>query len=474
LQNQRILKSELLNRLPDEWPQDLMPAIKNQVKASGRKVVVIDDDPTGTQTIYSLPVLTEWSMETLTAELKNDLPAFYVLTNSRSFSLPVAQKINAQLGRNLFEAAQQADREFVVISRSDSTLRGHFPGEVEALTNALAQSYDGWIINPFFREGGRYTVNNVHYVNEGGVLVPAGQTQFARDRAFGYSASNLCDWVEEKTAGRIAAQDVAAVSIEDLRRGGPESVTSFLMTVDGGRVCIVNTAAYRDLEVFVLGLLAAESRGKKFLFRTAASFVPVRTGLSPRPLLTKTDLKLKDAGGGLIVVGSYVPRTTEQVNSLLSATDMMYAEIDVENLLDDHRRGDEIERVAKKADRALKQGKDFLTFTSRKLATGRDAGTSLKIGQKISQGLVAIVKRISITPRYILAKGGITSSDIATRALNVKKAFVSGQILPGVPVWQLGAESRFPGLTYIVFPGNVGDTQALVDVVDKLKPNNGK
>ncbi len=242
------------------------------------------------------------------------------------------------------------------------------------------------------------------------------------------------------------------------------------MKLDGGQTCVINTAAYRDLEVFVLGLLAAEARGKKFLFRTAASFAQVRAGLSPRPLLTQADLKLKYAGGGLIVVGSYVPCTTQQINSLLSVMDILHTEIRVETLLDDQIRDDEIERVAKKADRALKEGKDFLTFTSRKLATSKNAGKDIEIGQKVSEGLTAIVKKISVTPRYILAKGGITSSDIATQALNVKKAFVSGQILPGIPVWQLDDESRFPGLTYIVFPGNVGDENALVNVMNRLRP----
>ena len=474
MENQRLPKNELLDRLPDEWPLDLRPAIQKQVDADRRKIVVLADAPPGTQTIHGLPVLTEWSVQALKAEFKNDLPAFYVLTNSRSFTLPIARKINAQIGRNLSEAAQQAGCEFEVISRSDSTLRGHFPGEVEALENALAQRNDGWIINPFFLEGGRYTINNVHYVDEGGVLVPAGLTEFARDGAFGYSASNMCRWVEEKTDGRIAAQDVATVSIKDLRRGGPESVTSFLMRLESGRICIINSAAYRDLEVFVLGLLAAEARGKKFIFRTAASFVPVRAGLTPRPLLTPTDLKLKHSAGGLIVAGSYVPRTTEQVNCLLAKSDIMHTEIRVKSLLDNRIRADEIERIADKADRALKKGKDFLTFTSRQPLPGKDAGKSLEIGQKVSEGLIEIVKRISTTPRYILAKGGITSSDIATRALNVKKAFVSGQILPGIPVWQLGAESRFPGLTYVVFPGNVGDKNALVDVVNQLKSDTRK
>jgi len=51
---------------------------------------------------------------------------------------------------------------------------------------------------------------------------------------------------------------------------------------------------------------------------------------------------------------------------------------------------------------------------------------------------------------------------------------VLGQILPGVPVWKLGAESRFPNLAYIVFPGNVGDAHSLADVVRQLKPDLGK
>jgi uncharacterized protein YgbK (DUF1537 family) len=471
LDKERIHKNDMFRNLPDEWPENLKPAIRKQVKSSRRKVVVLDDDPTGTQTVHSLPVLTEWSVETLKAALDNDLPAFYILTNSRSFTLPVAQKMNAEIGQSLIEAAQQSGRQFVVVSRSDSTLRGHFPGEVAALADALQQRYDGWIIIPFFPEGGRYTINDMHYVDEGGLLVPAGQTEFARDWAFSYSASNLRQWEEEKTNGQISAQDVATVSIEDLRMGGPESVTSFLMALQGGQHCVVNAARYRDLEVFVLGLLAAEARGKKFLFRTGASFVQVRAGLFPRPLLTKLDLKLPDFSGGLIMVGSYVPRSTDQVNSLLSATDILHTEIRVEALLDDRIRDDEIERVAKEADQALKEGNDFLTFTSRQLVTGKDAKSSLEIGQQISEGLIAIVHRISTTPRYILAKGGITSSDIATLGLNVKQASICGQILPGVPVWELGDESRLPGLADIVFPGNVVDAYALFEIVKQLKLN---
>jgi uncharacterized protein YgbK (DUF1537 family) len=464
----RINKQELLDRLPDEWPEDLLPEIQQQIKASRRKVVVLDDDPTGTQTVHSIPVLTEWPVETLHDELANDLPAFYLLTNSRSLPPAEAEAMNREIGRNLVEAARQAGRDFAVVSRSDSTLRGHFPGEVEALAGALGQEFDAWLIIPFFLEGGRYTINDIHYVAEGGWLVAAGETEFARDAAFGYRASNLRHWVDEKTGGRVPAQAVGSISIDDIRRGGPKQVSERLADLARSSVCVVNAASYRDIEVFTQGLLKAEAHGQKFLYRTAASFVRVRAGLASRSLLTRADFDLRQSAGGLIVVGSYVPRTTSQVNSLLLHAGITRIEINVKGLLDENYRQTEIQRLARQADQALRKGETVMLYTSRQLITGDDAESSLFIGRRVSEGLVAIAQAISTRPRYLLAKGGITSSDVATQGLNVKRAMVLGQILPGVPVWKLGSESRHPGLDYIVFPGNVGDAQSLVKIVNML------
>jgi uncharacterized protein YgbK (DUF1537 family) len=465
----RIRKDEFLTALPPEWPVALLPEIRAQVAVGKRKVVVLDDDPTGTQTVYGIPVLTEWQGESLRVELANDLPAFYLLTNSRALPLAEAQTLNADIGHNLVRAAQQTGREFVAVSRSDSTLRGHFPGEVDSLAEALGQSFDGWIVIPYFLEGGRYTVNDIHYVAEGEWLTPAGQTEFARDKAFGYQSSSLRDWVAEKMDGRVSARDVASISIDDIRCGGPKQIAKKLTDLPKGSICVVNAVTYRDLEVFVHGLLAAEAQGREFLYRTAASFVRVRAGLGSRPILTRTDLDLPEAGGGLIVVGSYVPKSTRQVQELLSLPELVAIEISVEALLDKNRRQSEIDRVAKQANEALQGNQDVMIYTGRKLISSHTANSSLAIGQQVSEGLVAIVHSISTRPRYLLAKGGITSSDVATKGLKIKRAMVSGQILPGVPVWQAGDESRWPGLTYIVFPGNVGSPDALVDVVAKLR-----
>ncbi len=464
-----IKKSELFGSLPEEWPIDLRPEIQRQIKKSHCKVVVLDDDPTGTQTVHGVPVLTDWSVETLQDALIHDLSAFYLLTNSRSFTLDVALSINTEISHNLVEAARHSNSRYVVVSRSDSTLRGHFPGEVEALSDSLSVDFDGWIIAPFFPEGGRYTINDVHYVEENGQMMPAAETVFARDKAFGYTSSNLRDWVAEKTGGRISAGDVVSITINDLREGGPNFVSSFLKKLKKTSICIVNAAAYRDMEVFVAGLLDAECQGKRFLYRTAASFVQVRAGLSPRALLIATDLDLPDTGGGLIIVGSHVPRTTEQVNALLTNSRISQAKVSVKALLDHSKRKDEINRVADIANEALDQKTDMLIYTGRQLVTGDTAEASLSIGQNVSSGLIAILDNITNQPRYILAKGGVTSSDVATLGLKVKRAMVSGQILPGVPVWKLGKDSRWPGMVYIIFPGNVGDSNALAQVVEKLK-----
>lgn len=468
MDKKRVDKERFLASLPHEWPDDLLPEIQHQVQVSRRKVVVLDDDPTGTQTVHSVPVLTEWPVEALRDELVNDLPAFYLLTNSRSLPLAEAESMNTEIGRNLVEAAQQANRPFVVVSRSDSTLRGHFPGEVQALAEALEQDFDAWLIIPFFLEGGRYTIDDIHYVAEGAWLVPAGETEFARDIAFGYQASNLRQWVEEKTRGCTSADAVASISIEDIRRGGPEWVAERLAGLTRGQVCVVNAASMSDLEVFTWGLMTAEAHGRRFLYRTAASFVRVRAGIAPQPLLTQEDLELPELGGGLIVVGSYVPRTTSQVDALLAYPGILGIEVDVLALLDDSRRQAEIERVAEHAEEALICHQDVVIYTSRLLVTSEDAESSLSVGQRVSEGLASIVLATSTRPRYLLAKGGITSSDVATGGLGVKRALVLGQILPGVPVWQLGPGSRHPGMPYIVFPGNVGSSGVLIEIVTAL------
>ncbi|MGI9537702.1 MAG: four-carbon acid sugar kinase family protein [Desulfocapsaceae bacterium] len=458
-----------LDTLPPEWQTDLLPRIQQELGQSTYKVVVLDDDPTGTQTVRDIPVLTTWSVAALEAELSGDFPAFFILTNSRSLPEDAACELAREIGENLYQASENSGVRVVVISRSDSTLRGHFPSEVDVSARALKKDQLPYLIVPFFLEGGRYTLNDIHYVKERDSLVPAALTPFAKDAAFGFINSNLKNYIEEKTGGKIKAEEVIAVSLQDIRVGGPDKVADIFRSVPRGAACFINAASYRDMEVVVAALIKVENEGYEFLYRTAASFVRSRIGLDAGDgLLSGEKLVTPSAHGGLFVIGSYVPKTTSQVSALFDLTEIEAIEVQVDELLDEDNRRSEIDRVISLTNQTLGSGADAAIYTSRSLVTGSDAASSLEIGRIVSESLVEIVSNITSQPRYLVAKGGITSSDIATKALGIKRAMVIGQALPGVPAWRCGKETRYPGMTYIVFPGNVGEDDALAQIVKKI------
>jgi hydroxypyruvate isomerase/uncharacterized protein YgbK (DUF1537 family) len=468
----RLTKAKLLGSLPREWPRDLLQEIAATVHASRQKIVVLDDDPTGTQTVYGVPVLTEWSLPSLTQLFVEPGAVAYILTNSRSVPADKAREMNRSIAENLALAANATGREFVMISRSDSTLRGHYPAEVHALIEGSGLMFDATLIIPCFFEGGRLTISDTHYVQDGDRLIPAAETEYARDATFGYKNSNLRSWVSEKCGGHVSPDDVLSISIEELRRGGPPAVAQWLEGISGGKVCIVNAASYRDLEVFVAGLLRAEAHGKRFIYRTAASFVRIRGGLPARPLLDSRELSSIGLHGasarGLVVAGSYIQKSSAQIAAARALPGVCSLEVQVERLLDPNVRDAEIRQVAAAANEALTAGKDTMVFTSRKFASD-DINRALEVGSIISDSLVDVVHRITERPAWIIAKGGITSADVAVKGLGIKRAEVIGQAFPGVPVWLTGADSRWPGLLYAVFPGNVGDTGTLAEMIQALR-----
>ncbi len=73
--------------LPPQWRENLLPAIRAHLAAHPTKVVVLDDDLTGTQTVDNIPVLTEWSRESLAAALRAPGTGFYILANSRALGV---------------------------------------------------------------------------------------------------------------------------------------------------------------------------------------------------------------------------------------------------------------------------------------------------------------------------------------------------------------------------------------------------
>ena len=465
---------EYLNSHPQER---LIPGaleeIRRRVEADGRRVAVLDDDPTGTQTVHGVPVLTTWSVEDLRWALGQPSPTFYVLTNSRSLPEDEAAAMNREISANLAAASEGTGTGFVVTSRGDSTLRGHFPAETDALAEGLGGRIDGVVLCPCYLEAGRLTADDTHWVRQGENLVPAGETEFARDASFGYAASDLRLWVEEKTAGLIPASEVASVGLGDLREGGPERVAGILRGVGGGLPVVANAASYADLEVFVLGLLDAEESGKRFLYRTGPSFVRARGGIPEKGPLGPEELyrRRPRRGHGLVLVGSHVEMTTRQLGEALKLDGVLAVELSVPLLLDDGEREGELRRVAAEVNAGLAES-EVVVYTSREVVGGGSGRTGFEVGRVVSDALVEVMRRVDEgSPlAFVVAKGGITSSDVGTRGLGVRRAEVAGQMLPGiVSVWVLPEESAFPGLPYVIFAGNVGGPDSLARVIQILR-----
>jgi len=429
--------------------------------------IILDDDPTGTQTVHGITVLTTWDVKMLVDQFSAEEKAFFILTNSRALPVAQAYKLIYDVCNNLKIAADLTGRMFNIILRSDSTLRGHFPAEVDAVENVLGDA-DKWLICPFFEEGGRITVNDTHYIKEEGKVIPVGETPFAKDHSFGYVNSDLKKWIEEKTKGRIKAEEVASLSLEEIRNNGEHYILSRLH--EPSKVWIVNVTSMQEMGIVTTACKQLEREGIKVLYRTAASFVQSYLGIEKKELLSVSEMTSApptrdEICAGLIVVGSYVPKTTEQFNHLLEIPDLQSIEIDVEELFHSDKI---IAHAIEFVNRSMKVGKTVVLYTSRKLYTRTGTEENSVIGKTVSDSLVKIVKNIHLRPHFLIAKGGITSSDIATEALGVKRARIIGQALPGIPVWLLGNESRFPGLPYIVFPGNVGGPTALRVLTDQL------
>ncbi|HEY3018653.1 MAG TPA: four-carbon acid sugar kinase family protein [Solirubrobacteraceae bacterium] len=464
--------------LPEPWAE---PAARARIRAThlrhGRRIAVLDDDPTGSQTVHGVAVVTATEPEALAAGLSAPGSTCFVLTNTRSLPEPKAVTLNLAAGRAVAEVGAQLGSRVAVVSRSDSTLRGHVIAEVRALDaarcEATGRGFDGVLLAPAYLEAGRCTVDDVHWARAGGKWVPVGETEFARDASFGYSASNLREFVAEKSGGAISADDVHSIGLDDIRTGGPARVAEILRGVSGGAFVVVNAVEYADLEVVVLGVLAAEEAGRSFLYRTGPSFVRALAGLDPRDPLTAADLwpAGRPSGHGLVVVGSHVGLTSRQLAALRSRGGLTEIALDVAAVVDPGRRDAHLAAVTADVAAALPVS-DVLLVTTRTLARGADAADSLRIARAVSSAVVDVVGRArAARPAWVVAKGGITSHDVAVRGLGIRRAAVLGQLLPGqVTVLRpLDAAKEVVGTPFVVFAGNVGDDTTLSHVVDVLR-----
>lgn len=450
--------------------------LQEELARLDKKIIALDDDPTGSQTVHDIPLFTTWDEATFAAGFAEATSLFFVMTNSRGLTVPQTTRLHREAATALARVMKRTGRDAVVISRSDSTLRGHYPLETEVLReeleNATGQRFDGEIIYPFFREGGRYTIDDIHYVKDGDMLIPAGMTEFARDKSFGYKASSLPEWCEEKTGGRYRAGDVTSITLDELRSLDIDAIEAKLMAVRDFNKVIVNSIDTVDVRVFVTALCRALRRGKRFLVRSAAAIVKELGGVDDIPLLDHDTLvDPANTNGGIVIVGSHIHKTTMQLEELRrSALPLEFMEFNAHRFAEKGGLEDEAKTIAARAEAFLREGKNVVIYTSRTLLSldTRDKDKILEASIAVSSAVTGIVRRLAVRPRFIVGKGGITSSDVATLGLGIKRAQIMGQIRQGVPVWRTGKESRFPGMPYVIFPGNVGDTSTLREALEIL------
>lgn len=439
------------------------------------KIIVLDDDPTGVQTVHGVPVFTSWEEESIEEIFDEERQLVFILTNSRAFSKKHTEEVHTVIAERISKVAQQRGQSFLLISRSDSTLRGHYPLETEVLKNTIEKNsalrIDGEIIIPFFKEGGRLTIDDVHYVIQNNRYVPAAETEFALDRMFSFSHSNLKQYVEEKTAGQYSADQVISISLDELRALNIETIKEKLMQVTDFRKVIVNAYTEDDLKVFSIALIEVMKSGKSFIFRTAASFTKVIGNISSKPLLPREQLvNASSENGGLIVIGSHVKKTTEQLTYLQQLKDVKFIEFHCALVSEKAAFEEEINQIQHQINESIAVGQSVCVYTSRELLKLPNASREeeLAMSVEISNAVTSFVRNCHPQPRFVIAKGGITSSDVGTIGLGVKKAEVLGQVAPGVPVWLTDTGSTFPNMPYIIFPGNVGDPDTLKKVVERL------
>ena len=440
-----------------------------------KKLVVLDDDPTGVQTVHDVSVYTDWEEESIRNGFEEKEAMFFILTNSRSFSVEETTKVHQDIAARVAKVARELGQDFMIISRGDSTLRGHYPLETQLLADGLTKNegvvIDGEIICPFFPEGGRYTMDNIHYVKEQENLVPAGMTEFAKDKTFGYKSSDLTEYVEEKTEGKYHKEDCITISLDELNALDVQGIKDKLMSAQNMAKIIVNAVSYADLKVFCAALVLAMKAGKHYMARTAAAFTKVMGRISDQPLLGRAQLEGDTKNGGIVLIGSHVKKTTDQLNCLKELDGQAdFMEFQVNTVFEENGLEKEVERTVKAAEEKILSGRTVVIYTSRQLLAPENMTPEekLHISVKISNAVTSIIGKLSVKPKFIIAKGGITSSDVGTKALRVKKARVMGQVKKGIPVWMTGEESKFPGMPYIIFPGNVGEVSTLKEIVDEL------
>lgn len=436
-----------------------------------RRIAVLDDDPTGSQCVHDVSVVTTVDADAIAAGLSAPASTCFVLTNTRALDEAEAVARTRDAARAVLTLG--LDGPVDLVSRSDSTLRGHVLAEADAIADVYEQetghAVDGIVFCPAMMEAGRTTTNDIHYARVAGEDIPVGDTEFARDTTFGYRSSNLRDFLREKSGDESIP--VTSIALDTIRTGGVDAVAALLREASGRQWIVVNATEYADLETVVLAIRTVQSEGRHFVFRSGPSLVRPLAGLTGTQPLTGPEIPAQTGLGlhGLIAVGSHVGLTSRQVARAAELGGISTVEIDVPTVLGDGR-DEHLADVVRRIREGLASA-DMLVYTSRTLVTAEDPSASLALSVRVSNALVSVVKAVRDAPAWVVAKGGITSHEVAVDALGIRRARVVGQFLPGqISLLEpVEAPGDVMGTPYVVFPGNVGGDDALATVITVMR-----
>jgi uncharacterized protein YgbK (DUF1537 family) len=445
------------------------------------KIVVIDDDPTGSQTVHGCPLLLRWDAASLAAGLAHPSPLLFLLANTRALGPGEARQRLREICGALHDAIAVAGIEhWLVVSRGDSTLRGHFPLEVDVINTELGP-FDATFLVPAFLEGGRTTVNGVHLLHGR----PVHESAFARDRLFGYSSSDLREWVAEKSGGRIATDSVQRIGLAELEAGG-EELRGRLASLSGNAYVAVDAEHPRQLTALgaaVRELTAPAAAGRwgrkrRFLFQSAASLLNGLADLPPPPLDAAglAGLRRHDPGGtalpGLVLVGSHVPLADAQLARLLAEPACGGVEVEVARLhrvlegpLPEHLLDSLELEWRERLVRLLDEARTPVLHTSRGELLCRHPAERRALGIALAKLMGRLAAALAPRLGYLISKGGITSHTLLADGLQQTMVALRGQLLPGLSlvVPAQNADPACRGLPVLTMPGNLGGPDTLLE-----------
>ena len=446
------------------------------------KIIVFDDDPTGSQTVNDCLLLLQWDYSTLLKGIKHNSNLLFILANTRSLSEKDAESRLIEICLNLSKVIKNENlqkKDFILVSRGDSTLRGHNYLEPDII-NRFFGPYDATFHIPAFLEGDRKTINGIHYVNG----IPADETNFAKDKIFGYSTSNIKDILHKKSSQKLDLQNIDNLLLKDLQTldiNKDNKVLKFLCDLKNNKHVIVDINEYKELDKFssVIKLLLPK---KKFLFRTAASFLSSISGRE-RNIHNKIDylkVRRKDIYGkylpGLIIIGSYVDISTEQLQYILKNKSIKGIKIDVlnfyaissqvgceENISDLHNQ------ILCEIRNCFEKSFTPVLFTSREFISFQSKDEQIRLQNLLSLFIADLVSELKYQIGYLISKGGITSNTILKDGFKVEYVYLEGQICKGVSLVTIKLKKINEQISMVTFPGNFGDKKSLLEVWGKLE-----